>query len=279
MPTTAIANTIPNPRVLVLGGGDVGSAVAHLLFCRGAAVLIAERPRSPHARRGMAFTDALFDGRAELEGVEAHCLPDAESVVGCWMRRDALPIVTLPEEQLLAALRFDVLVDATMRRNHEPADLRSLAPLAIGLGPGYAPGRNCHVAIETQWGPRMGCVLHDAPAAPRSGGPRALDGVTRERFAIAPVPGTWHTRAVLEQPVRAGDVLGQLAGHNICAPIDGTLRGLARDGVQVAAGQRLLEVDPRNEPQVRGLGERPLAIARGILTLLEARPDVPMEQR
>lgn len=270
MPTTAIGNTITGPRVLVLGGGDVGSAVAHLLFRRGVAVVIAERPRSPHARRGMAFTDALFDGRAMLDGVEACCLPDAESVVGCWLQGHALPMVTLPEGDLLAALRFDVLIDATMRRNHEPADLRLLAPLSIGIGPGYEPGRNCHVAIETQWGAMLGRVLRDAPAAPRSGGPRALDGVTRERFAIAPAAGTWKTCAVLEQQVRAGEVLGELAGHNVCAPIDGTLRGLARDGVQVMAGQRLVEVDPRREPQVRGLGERPLAIAQGVIAVLEA---------
>jgi xanthine dehydrogenase accessory factor len=264
-------HAMTSPRVLVMGGGDVGSAVAHLLFRRGLAVLIAERPRSPHARRGMAFTDALFDGCAVLEGVEARCLPDAESVVACWSQGGALPVVTLPEDQLLAALHFDVLIDATMRRNHEPADLRALAPLAIGIGPGYEPGRNCHVAIETQWGAAMGQVLRDVPAAPRSGGPRALDGVTRGRFAISPCAGVWRTRAILGQAVRAREVIGELAGHNVCAPIDGTLRGLARDGVQVMAGQRLVEVDPRAEPQVRGLGERPLAIARGVVAVLEGK--------
>lgn len=257
-------------RVLVQGGGDVGSAVAHLLFRRGFAVLIAEKPRSAHARRGMAFTDALFDGSAVLEGVEARCQHDADGVLACWACGEALPMATMPEGELLATLAFDVLIDATMRRNHEPADLRLLAPLGIGVGPGYEPGRNCHVAIETQWGAAMGRVLRDQPAAPRAGGPRALQGVTRERFAIAPASGTWMTQARLGQPVRAGDIIGELAGHEVCAPIGGTLRGLARDGVPVMAGQRLVEVDPRAEPQIHGLGERPLAVAQGVLAVLEA---------
>jgi xanthine dehydrogenase accessory factor len=256
-------------KVLILGGGDVGSAVAHVLFRRGLRVLICERPRSAHARRGMAFTDALFDGRAMLEGVQARCLPDMPAVEACWAAADAVPIVTIPESVLIAASHFDVIVNATMKRTSEPLDLRPLAGFSVGLGPGYAPGHNCDVAIETQWGPTMGQVLRDQPAAVRSGGPHPLAGVTRERFAIAPCAGTWKTAAVLGQQVRAGDPLGQLGEHSICAPIDGQLRGLVRDGVEVLSEQRLIEVDPRAEPQVAGLGERPLAVANSVAEILD----------
>ncbi len=257
-------------KVLILGGGDVGSAVAHVLFRRGLQVLICERPRSSHARRGMAFTDALFDGSATLEGVRACCQPDMTAVAACWHAGREIPIVILAEDLLAAANRFDVLVDATMRRHREPEDRRALAGCVIGLGPGYVPGQNCHVAIESQWGPNMGRVLHDRAAEPRSGGPYALDGVTRERFAIAPCAGTWQTTAVLGQPVHVGEVIGQLGAHAIRAPIAGHLRGLSRDGVEVLSGQRLLEVDPRLEPQIMGLGERPLAIANGVAAALES---------
>jgi xanthine dehydrogenase accessory factor len=257
-------------KVLILGGGDVGSAVAHVLFRRGLQVLICERPRSPHARRGMAFTDALFDGSATLEGVQARCLPDMASVAACWDAAREIPIVVLDETLLTAASRFDVLVDATMRRHREPEDRRAMADCVIGLGPGYAPGQNCHVAIESQWGPGMGQVLRDRAAEPRSGGPYALAGVTRERFAIAPCAGTFRTTAALGQAVHSGEIVGQLGAHAISAPIAGHLRGLSRDGVEVLAGQRLLEVDPRTEPQITGLGERPLAIANGVAAALES---------
>lgn len=252
----------------MLGGGDVGSAVAHRLFLAGLQVLISERPESAHARRGMAFTDALFDGTATLEGVEARRQPDIAGVLACWNTARHIPIVTLPEPELLAQLDFDVIVEATMRRQGEPADLRSLAVLGIGLGPGHVPGRNCHVAIETRWGEDMGCVLRDRAAAARSGGPRSLDGVTRERFVATARAGMWRTRATLGQRVAAGEILGSLEQEPLRAPISGTLRGLARDGVLVRAGQRVIEVDPRAAPEVHGLGERPRAIARGVAEAL-----------
>jgi hypothetical protein len=56
--------------------------------------------------------------------------------------------------------------------------------------------------------------------------------------------------------------------HLVRVPLSGFLRGLSRDGVQVPAGQRLAEVDPREQPQVFGLGERPLAIAEGVVSAL-----------
>lgn len=256
------------PRILVAGGGDVGSAVAHGLFRRGAQVVIAERTRSPHARRGMAYTDALFDGTARLEGIDAHRVPDTAAVDACWRAGQGIPVVTLPEKLLTAEIAFDVFIDATMRREAVRTDLRDMAPCVIGLGPGYVPGVNCHIAIETQWGATMGEVLHDRPTAARTGGPKDLDGVTRERFLVAPTAGSWRSGARIGDPVRAGDVLGLLGGTPMHAPISGWLRGLTRDGVEVTAHQRLAEVDPRETPEFEGLGERPRAIARGVIRAL-----------
>jgi xanthine dehydrogenase accessory factor len=254
--------------VLVLGGGDIGSAVAHRLFGLGAQVVLCERPRSAHARRGMAFTDALFEGAALLDGVRARYVADAREMEACWREASCIPMVTLPESLLLAEVHFNACVEATMRRYAEPPDIRHMAPLVIGLGPGYRPGSNCHVVVETQWGSRMGQVLHERAAAPRSGGPRALAGVTRERFAVAPEAGIWRTQARLGQQVHAGDVVGRLGAHEILAPIAGQLRGLTHDDVEVRAGARLVEVDPRQPPQIFGLGERPLAVAAGVVSAL-----------
>lgn len=255
-------------RVLVLGGGDIGSAVAHRLFGLGAQVVLSERPRSAHARRGMAFTDALFEGAAVLDGVKARCVADARELEACWREASCIPMVTLPESLLLAEVHFDACVEATMRRYADPPDIRHMAALVIGLGPGYRPGSNCHVAVETQWGARMGQVLHEGTAAPRSGGPVALAGVKRERFAVAPEAGIWRTQARLGQKVDAGVVVGRLGVHEIHAPIAGQLRGLTHDDVEVRAGARLVEVDPREPAQIFGLGERPRAVAAGVVCAL-----------
>lgn len=258
-------------RVLVLGAGDIGSAVAHRLFAAGADVLLSDVPRPTHARRGMAYTDAFFDGESTLEGVRARYLPLVSSVAAAWAGHEVLPIVSVPDESLFRAFAFDAIVEATMRRR-EPPDLRGAAPLTIGLGPGHVPGVNCHIAIETRWGEDMGDVIRDHAPAPRSGGPVALAGVTRARFVEAPASGRWSTRARLGEPIRAQDVVGHVADEAVRAPIDGHLRGLSRDGVDVRSGQKVIEVDPRDPPQIFGLGERPRAIAAGVAEALGLAP-------
>jgi xanthine dehydrogenase accessory factor len=254
--------------VLVLGCGDVGSAVAHRLFSLGVHVVLCDLARPAHARRGMAYTDALYAGSATVEGVTARHVDGVPGILACWREGGAIPVVAMPDRELLEALPVDVVVEATMRRNRVPPDLRALAPLTVGLGPGFAVHVNCHVAIETQWGERMGAVLREGATAPLGGGPKALDGVTRERFVTAPVTGLWRSDAVIGEPVQASQVLGLLGDQPIRAPIDGILRGVTHDGVQVRAGQKIVEVDPRGAPEVFGLGERPVAIARGVAAAL-----------
>ncbi len=258
-------------QVLVLGGGDVGSAVAHALYQRGDRVLLCDRNQSAHARRGMAYTDALFEGRASLEGVEARLCATISEVRQCWKAGDAIPICTQPDDLLLREEGFDVVVDASMRRDPARPDRRGFAGCVIGLGPGYVPGSNCHVAVETQWGPQLGVVLVDRPAAARSGGPRPLAGVGRERFVSAPISGRWETTAGLGKAVTEGQAIGRIGEAVVTAPLSGYLRGLSRDGVDVSAGQRIVEVDPRPDPQVFGRGERPMRIARGVVQVLEMR--------
>jgi xanthine dehydrogenase accessory factor len=55
--------------VLVRGVGDVGSAVAAVLFRAGYAVVLHDEPAPATPRRGMAFADAVFDGTAALDGL------------------------------------------------------------------------------------------------------------------------------------------------------------------------------------------------------------------
>jgi xanthine dehydrogenase accessory factor len=242
--------------VLVLGCGDVGSAFAHRLFRMGVRVSLRDVPHSSHARRGMAFTDALFEGSATLEGTIARHAQNIRAVRQAWNDAEAIPVVTLPEFELVNALAWSAVVDATMRKHQTAVDRRSLAAAVIGLGPGFTPGMNCHVAVETQWGSEMGAVLRDRSTAATTGGPKTLAGVGRERFVIAPASGFWRTAAAIGQRVQAAEVVGTIGATSVRSPFTGSLRGLTHDKVTVAAGQKLVEVDdsrPRSSAWVHGL--------------------------
>ena len=83
-------------KVVVRGVGDIGSAVAHRLFLSSCAVAIHDDPKPTTTRRGMAFTDAVFDGRATLEGVDARRAHDLAQVEELLASRRAIPVYIRP---------------------------------------------------------------------------------------------------------------------------------------------------------------------------------------
>jgi xanthine dehydrogenase accessory factor len=257
-----------NLQVLVLGCGDVGSAVAHRLFLQGADVVILDVQTPAHPRRGMAFTDAWFAGTATLEGVVVQLAPTASELPSTLVHLDAICGTWAPPAEVAAALCPDAVVDARMRKRAVPEDLRALAPMVVGLGPGFAPGQNCTVAIETAWSDHLGDVLRDQPASPLAGEPRTLGGAGRERFVYADDAGLWRTGARIDDRVAQKALVGTLGDMPVRAPLSGALRGLTHDGVIVRAGQKLVEVDPSAQADNHGLGARPSVIARGVACAL-----------
>ena len=255
------------PLVLVRGLGDIGSAVAHRLFGVGYPVVIHDDPLPTTTRRGMAFADAAFDGRATLDGIEARLATDPADVPGLLGARAVIPVCVLLLSSLLAAIKPLILVDARVRK-HASADVqRGLAALTIGLGPGFEAGRICDIAVETSWD-ALGAVIVEGAPLPLAGEPRELGGVARERYVYAPAAGVFHTKAQIGDVVSAGQEIAAIADVGLRAPLAGTLRGLTHDGVPVVAGTKVIEVDPRARAEMTGIGERPRRIADGVLVAI-----------
>ncbi len=258
--------------ILIRGAGDVGSAVAHRLFSAGHAVVLHDAPRPAHMRRGMAFTDAFFTGRAELEGVlgkRGRRLSDIGRMLRC---RRAVLVSDAPIESLLEAVRPDVLVDARMRKRAEPEPQRGLAPVVMGLGPNFRAGENVDIAVETAYGAELGAVIESGETRARAGEPRELGGHGRDRFVYASHAGTMRTTHNIGDYVEAGTIVGTVEGTGLQAPLSGWLRGLAHDGAQVEEGNKVVEIDPVGGELRQGLGERPLRIAEGVLDAIDRRP-------
>src|ERR1700737_1518968 len=125
--------------VIVRGLGDIASAVAHLLYQEGFGVVIHDRPEPTTTRRRMAFADAAFDGRATLEGVDAVRVQDPKQARDLLAALRAIPVHVGPLDTLGRSVDPDVLVDARMRKHHDPEVQRGLARLTIGLGPRVVP--------------------------------------------------------------------------------------------------------------------------------------------
>lgn len=259
------------PVVLVRGSGDVGSAVAHVLFRAGHGVVVHDDDAPAAPRRGMAFADAIFDGACTLDEVRAGRVDDVVALAGAVAAREEVCVTTAGLGFVLAAVQPAVLVDARMRKRVRPETQLDLAPLTIGLGPNFVAGETTHLAIETQWGEHLGAVVAEGATRALGGEPRSFDGHARDRFVYAPVEGVMRTAAAIGDSVRDGDVVATIGEDELVAPIDGILRGLTHDGASVTRGTKVLEVDPRGDPaSAYGVGERPRRIAEGVLRAIQA---------
>lgn len=265
-------NAALRPLALVRGANDVASAAALRLMEAGYAVLLVESATPAVTRRGQSFADAAFDGTASLEGVLCRRVDTAAA----WARGGAhdLALTTQPWEDVRAALAPEVLVDARMRKRAVPEDQRGQAPLVIGLGPNFTAGGNCDLAVETAWGERLGEVIEQGSTGAFAGEPKPVGGWGRERYVYAPVAGLFRTAFNIGDAVREGQIVARiLTGSSetpIVAPKTGILRGLLRDGVEVAVGTKSVEVVPPGG-KVFGVGERPARIAAGVVKAVRRR--------
>jgi xanthine dehydrogenase accessory factor len=260
--------------LVVRGAGDVASAIAHRWFALGRPVLILCEARPSLPRRAMAFVDAVFDGAAVLEGVRAQRVATLAQARALLAERAAIPLWPAPPLELAAlcaALAPAVLVDARLRKRDAPEPLRGLAPLTVALGPGFVAGHHADLAVETGW-EGLGRVLTSGVTQALKGAPRAIEGLARERVVYASGAGELRALRRLGELVSAGETVATLNGDAVAAPVAGLLRGLTRDGVRVAAGTKIVEIDPRGERGVwAGIGERPRALAAAVTRAAEER--------
>lgn len=261
------------PSVLVRGVGDVGSAVAAVLFRAGYGVALHDEPAPATPRRGMAFTDAVFDGVAVLAGLAACRVENPAELRRMLIDAAPLPVAVWPFAEMLRAADWSAMIDARMRKRAVPERQRGLAPLTIGLGPNFVAGETVDLAIETMWGERLGEIVEAGATLPLGGEPRPIGGVGRARFVYAPEAGRFQTAARIGDRVAEGDTVASIDALPLRAPIGGVLRGLTRSGAEVAARTKVIEVDPRCDPAgAFGLGERPRRIAEGVLKALAEAP-------
>lgn len=252
--------------VIVKGGGDVGSAVAHLLFHNGYTPIIIESATPTTTRRRMAFATAVFEGEAELEGVRAECVESLAALRALLAWKKVVPVFVGKLKDVLLEFAPPIVVDARMHKREISEVQITQASLVIGLGPGFTVGKNVHVVIETNRGLNLGCVITEGSAESYTGEPISLAGFKRERYAYAPVAGTFHTRLDIGASVHAGDLLGQVDGHELHVQVAGIIRGITKDGIAVKQGTKVAEVDPRGQEElVMGIAERPRKIAEGVL--------------
>jgi len=250
--------------VCVKGGGDLASGVAWRLHRCGFRVLITEISRPMAVRRRVAFSEAVYDGHAEVEGVGARLVQAPDEVSRVW-DQGRIPLLVDPECRVAKTLAPRVMVDAILAKKNTGTRMED-APLVIALGPGFEAGRDAHFVVETNRGHYLGRLITEGSAEPNTGVPGAVAGISVDRVLRAPCEGIWESGCEIGEMVSRGDTLGSVDGQPVKALISGVLRGMIRPCIPVTAGLKIGDIDPRGvREHCFTISEKALAIAGGVL--------------
>lgn len=234
---------INNLTILIKGGGEMASGVAQRLVRSGFKVCITELPEPLAVRRGVALCEAVYAGRTVVEGLAARRVSGAEEVRRAWEDGE-VPVVVDPDCAIRKVLSPDVVVDAILAKRNTGTAITD-APLVIGLGPGFHAGKDVHAVIETNRGHHLGRVIEAGEAEPDTGIPGDIGGYTRERVLRAPASGRFRGMKKIGESVEKGDVVAEVGGVSLKAPISGVLRGILHDGIAAEPNMKVGDIDPR----------------------------------
>ncbi len=261
--TTPRRTLFPDCLVVIRGGGDLATGVAVRLFRGGFPVVVLELADPLTVRRQVAFSSAVHEGEMVVEGVEATLVSTVRQALEV-AHRNTVALMVSPSLQPFLNVAT-VVVDARLAKRNIDTTIAD-AEFVIGLGPGFVPGEDCHVAIETMRGPHLGRALWSGTPAVNTGQPGEIGGKGSERVLRAPTDGQASWRVEIGERVAGGQIIGSIGDAPVTAPFDGVIRGLIRQGTDVWTGVKVGDIDPRlAEVRADEISDKALAVGGGVL--------------
>jgi xanthine dehydrogenase accessory factor len=271
---------ISGQLVVVRGAGDLATGCIVRLVRAGFRVAVLETAQPSSIRRTVCLSEAMYEGKAEVEGVRAVRVASLDELQATLARPGApVPLLEDPGCTVLAQLRPLALVDAIIAKRNLGTRI-GMAEVVVALGPGFEAGVDADAVVETNRGHDLGRVLLSGRAEPDTGVPGLIAGHGRERVLHAPAAGVVQNLKRIGDQVRAGEpvlaIIGEEGRVPLAAGIDGMLRGLIRPGFLAHAGLKVADVDPRGRREhCFTISDKGLAVAGGVLEavlMLGARP-------
>ena len=272
-----------NLLIICRGAGDVATGIIHRQHRAGHRVIALETDYPAAIRRQVSFCEAVYDGSAVVEGVTARLVPalaDAEtdtetysgendtpaahivsekwdsSAIEAVLEAGEVPLLIDQKGESIALLKPDVVVDAIIAKKNLGTTI-NMAPLVIGVGPGFTAGKDVHLVIESMRGHNLARIITDGMAQPNTGVPGNIAGFTSERVIHAPAAGYIHDVRKIGDIVQKGDEIARIYPDKesydnalseyvpVNATITGIIRGLIREGYYFREGFKIADIDPR----------------------------------
>lgn len=252
--------------IIIRGGGDLATGTIYRLWKSGFRLLVLEAENPAAIRRAVAVSEAVFQGKTQVEDMTAVLIRDAgeaDRVIDAGQ----IPVLVDPAGECIARLKPAAVIDAILAKRNLGTH-RGMAPLTVALGPGFTAGADVDYVVETKRGHQLGRIIREGQAIPNTGIPGLIGGYGAERVIHAPASGTLRAVRKIGDLVTAGELIAEIwtrepggneeqAGNGVQggtrvpvpASLTGVLRGLIRDGYPVKKGLKIADIDPRKEEQ------------------------------
>ena len=299
-----------NLLIICRGAGDLATGIIHRLHRAGHRVIALETDYPAAIRRQVSFCEAVYDGSAAVEGVTARLVPalaDAEtdtetysgindtpaahivsekwdsSAIEALLEAGEVPLLIDPKGESIVLLKPDVVVDAIIAKKNLGTTI-NMAPLVIGVGPGFTAGQDVHLVIESMRGHNLARIITDGMAQPNTGVPGNIAGFTSERVIHAPAAGYIHDVRKIGDIVQKGDEIARIYPDKesydnalseyvpVNATITGIIRGLIREGYFFREGFKIADIDPRESELTNcfTISDKARSIAGSVLEAVSA---------
>lgn len=256
---------IKDTVIAVRGGGDLATGTIHYLVSCGFKVVVLEIARPTAIRRYAAFCEAMFNGQAVVENMTAKRVETDDEIEECW-HLGQVPMVEDANGYWIEKLKPQIVVDAILAKKNMGTN-KDMAPLVIGLGPGFRAGVDVDIVVETMRGHQLGRLILEGPAIPNTGVPGIIGGFGRERVIHSPAAGVMKNVSRISDIVKKGQIIAYVGETPVYASLDGVLRGLLRDGFEIPKGFKIADIDPRISEQGNcfTISDKARTIAGGVL--------------
>ena len=299
-----------NLLIICRGAGDLATGIIHRLHRAGHRVIALETDYPAAIRRQVSFCEAVYDGSAAVEGVTARLVPalaDAEtdtetysgindtpaahivsekwdsSAIEAVLEAGEVPLLIDPKGESIELLKPDVVVDAIIAKKNLGTTI-NMAPLVLGVGPGFTAGQDVHLVIESMRGHNLARIITDGMAQPNTGVPGNIAGFTSERVIHAPAAGYIHDVRKIGDIVQKGDEIARIYPDKesydnalseyvpVNATITGIIRGLIREGYYFRKGFKIADIDPRESELTNcfTISDKARSIAGSVLEAVSA---------
>ena len=207
------------------GSAAVEGVTARLVPALNNTEIATEADAETDAEIGTEIYTETYSGLNDTPATHTASEKWDRSAIEAVLEAGEVPLLIDPTGESIALLKPDVVVDAIIAKKNLGTTI-NMAPLVIGVGPGFTAGNDVHLVIESMRGHNLARIITDGMAQPNTGVPGNIAGFTSERVIHAPAAGYIHDVRKIGDIVQKGDEIARSIAGSVLEAVSAFEHGV-----------------------------------------------------